>query len=158
MLIIYHGKAGKSQEEFSNLSFTKSCEESPPLVHYPKPQFQIVMYAVKYAAKMADIFYNTAVNDVCVKGKYPEGYVDKLKSEGYDLSYMLEEDEKVFKEGTVDYLGVNTYERVLAKPSDSNDSEINVNNTGNSTNQGTIDIKGWFEYWYHENENSGRSQ
>lgn len=97
----------------------------------------------RFAAKMADIFYNTAVNDVCVKGEYPEGYLEKLTSEGYDLSYMLEEDEKVFKEGTVDYLGVNAYERILAKPS-GNDSEININNTGNSTNQGTIDIKGWF--------------
>ncbi|MBE6030298.1 MAG: glycoside hydrolase family 1 protein [Clostridiales bacterium] len=69
------------------------------------------------AARLADIYYNRCVNDVCIKGFYPQDFIDKLLSEGYDLSYMLEEDKPVFAEGTVDFLGVNAYNRILAKPS-----------------------------------------
>ncbi len=68
------------------------------------------------AARLADIYYNRCVNDVCIKGEYPQDFIDKLSEDGYDISYMLEEDKQVFKTGTVDFLGVNAYNRMLVKP------------------------------------------
>ena len=70
----------------------------------------------KEAARLADIYYNRSVNDVCIKGEYPKDFTDKLTEDGYDLSYMLDCDRRVFKKGTVDFLGVNAYNRILVKP------------------------------------------
>lgn len=79
------------------------------------------------AARLADIYYNRCVNDVCIKGAYPQDFIDVLAKEGYELSYMLEEDKPVFAAGKVDFLGVNAYNRMLVKPYGANeDAESSV--------------------------------
>lgn len=97
------------------------------------------------AAHLADIFFNTSVNDVCIKGAYPDDYIKKLKSSGYDLSYMLDSDREVFKAGTVDYLGVNAYCRFLVKPYTGGEEVLSINNTGDSTGSNAFEIKDWFK-------------
>ena len=67
--------------------------------------------AHRKAAHMADLFFNLCVNDVCVKGAYPQDFLNQLKKDGYDLSYMKEEDPSIFADGCVDYLGINAYNR-----------------------------------------------
>lgn len=96
------------------------------------------------AKELADIFFNTSVNDVCIKGKYPRNYIEKLQEEKYDLSYMLPEDEKDFMEGTVDYLGVNAYCRFLVKPCVNNQTNLKANNTGDSNDSEELTIANWF--------------
>lgn len=70
----------------------------------------------------------SAVNDVCVKGAYPQDFVDQLKKDGYDLSYMKEEDPSIFADGCVDYLGINAYNRYIAEPADGPETNLGVNN------------------------------
>lgn len=96
------------------------------------------------AAHMADIFFNTSVNDVCVRGCYPKDYIAKLESQGYDLSYMLESDKDIFRNGTVDYLGINAYCRFLVKPCSGKETCLVANNTGASGPKEELEIKDWF--------------
>ena len=95
------------------------------------------------AKRLADIFFNTSVNDTCIKGYYPDEYVSHLTKLGYDLSYMLEEDKEVFQEGTVDYLGVNAYCRFLVKPCSGGETKMEANNTGDSSKNEEMEIKDW---------------
>lgn len=95
------------------------------------------------AADAADLFYNRSVNDVCVKGTYPKEFTDKLRAEGYDLSYMREEDEETLKAGCVDFLGVNAYCRYLVKPCTGKGVSLSVNNTGDGKKR-EVFIEGWF--------------
>lgn len=95
------------------------------------------------AKRLADIFFNTSVNDTCIKGYYPDEYVSHLAKLGYDLSYMLEEDKEVFQEGTVDYLGVNAYCRFLVKPCSGGETKMEANNTGDSSKNEEMEIKDW---------------
>ena len=96
------------------------------------------------AIRLGDIFFNKSVNEVAVKGVYSKDFVEKLQSEGYDLSYMLEEDKEVFKRGVVDYLGVNAYDRILVKPYQGGESHMTVNNTGDATEKNEAIVKDWF--------------
>lgn len=98
----------------------------------------------KKAAHLADIFFNTSVNDVCVNGSYPKDYITQLESQGYDLSYMLESDKEIFESGTVDYLGVNAYCRFLVKPCSGKETSLVANNTGTSGPKEELEVKGWF--------------
>ena len=98
----------------------------------------------KEAANFADLFYNKSVNDICVKGKYPNEFIDKLISDGYDLSYMLEEDKQIFQKGTVDYLGINAYDRILVKPYAGGETLLTANNTGDGKTKNEATVKNWF--------------
>lgn len=95
------------------------------------------------AAHMADLFFNLSVNEVCVKGAYPKDFIQQLKADGYDISYMLSEDESVFREGTVDYLGINAYNRYIAEPPEGQETILGVNNTGDGKKK-KFQIGGWF--------------
>ena len=99
--------------------------------------------AHRKAAHMADLFFNLCVNDVCVKGAYPQDFVDQLKKDGYDLSYMKEEDPSIFADGCVDYLGINAYNRYIAEPADGPETNLGVNNTGDGKKT-KFQIGNWF--------------
>lgn len=92
----------------------------------------------------ADLFYNRCVNDVSVLGEYPQDFIDMLSKE-YDLSYMLEQDKLIFKEGVVDYLGINAYDRTLVKPYTTGETCMIANNTGDGVTKNSTVIKNWFE-------------
>lgn len=96
------------------------------------------------AKRLGELFFNRSVNDVCVKGVYPKEFLDKLAEEGYDLSYMKAEDQIVLKNGVVDFLGVNAYDRLLVKPYRGGESRMIVNNTGDSSGKNETVIKNWF--------------
>lgn len=98
----------------------------------------------KEAIYMADLFYNRCVNEVSVNGVYSQGFIDKLKSDGFDLSYMLEEDKETFIKGKVDYLGINAYDRTLVKPYSGGETVMTANNTGDGKTKNETIIKGWF--------------
>lgn len=48
-------------------------------------------------------------------------------------------------EGTVDFLGLNVYERAVVKPYTSGETCLKINNTGKSKDKTSIIVKGWFE-------------
>lgn len=100
--------------------------------------------AYREAARRADLFFNRSVNDVCVRGEQPEGFLDLLIADGCDLSYIQPEDGEIFRAGTVDYLGVNAYDRVLVKPYESGETCLKVNNTGREEDLGRVQVKDWF--------------
>ncbi|MCY8311000.1 glycoside hydrolase family 1 protein [Bacillus vallismortis] len=68
------------------------------------------------AGEIADAFFNRSFLDPSVKGEFPKGLVEILKSEGFVPDYK-KEDLEVIKHNTVDLLGVNYYQprRVKAK-------------------------------------------
>lgn len=97
------------------------------------------------AKENADLFFNRSVNDVCVYGFYPDEFSRKLISSGMDVSYMLEEDKHVFQTGTVDFLGINAYDRILVKPYTEGETVLTNNNTGTGDAPKAV-IKDWFEF------------
>ncbi len=105
------------------------------------------------AAENADLYYNDCVGDPVVKGWFSEKLIAKMRASGVDLSYVLEGDEAVFRAGTVDFLGLNSYVRHLVKPYTDGESTVFMNNKGkkNAINHGRTIIKNWFEVDYGPN-------
>lgn len=68
------------------------------------------------AAKFADDFFNNSFLDPAIKGEFPKYLENKLKEDGV-LWEAIEEELKIIKENTIDFLGVNYYQprRVKAK-------------------------------------------
>lgn len=97
------------------------------------------------AKENADLFFNRSVNDVCVYGQYPEIFIQKLVDDGVDISYMIEEDKNIFQTGTVDFLGINAYDRILVKPYTGGETILTNNNTGTGDAPKAV-IKDWFEF------------
>lgn len=97
------------------------------------------------AKENADVFYNKFVNDICVNGIVPERFFELMQDQGEDLDYMLEEDLHVFKNGTVDFLGINAYSRIIVQAYDGNETVMVTNNTGDKKSKNRTAIRGWFE-------------
>lgn len=118
------------------------------LVYTPSSvQIRVDNEAYRQAAENAELYYNTAVSDVIVKGWFPEKLIAKMQASGLNLDYVKAEDKAVFQAGIVDFLGVNSYNRVLVKPYTAGESTMFMNNKGkqNKTNHASSIIKGWFE-------------
>lgn len=98
--------------------------------------------AYEKAAYHAELFYNRCVNDVAVNGVIPEDLIAKI-SEDHDVSYILEEDKKIFAQGIVDFLGINAYYRMLVKPYTEGETCFKKNNTGDGSKHRDV-VKGWF--------------
>lgn len=100
--------------------------------------------AYQQAKIWGDLFFNRSVNDICIKGEYPIDFIEKLKKDGHDLKYMLKEDQEVFLNGTVDFLGLNAYDRICVKPYEKGETSLNVNNTGKASEKHYNIVKNWF--------------
>lgn len=101
--------------------------------------------AYREARENAEYFYNRCVNDTCILGTMPQGFVDRIVADGCDRSYALPGDEEIFRAGTVDYLGVNAYSRYLVKPYTTGETCLKASNTGKKGDRSTAVVKGWFE-------------
>jgi len=79
---------------------------------YPRSNIE----ADLYASKVANSIFNNSFLDPAVKGKFPELLV-KLLKEDEVLWESTEEEMRIIKENTIDFLGVNYYQprRVKAK-------------------------------------------
>jgi beta-glucosidase/6-phospho-beta-glucosidase/beta-galactosidase len=105
----------------------------------------------KWAMRMADNVNNNWVTDTAVNGEFPADLVENL-AKTHDLSFAKEADRAVFKDGKVDFLGINYYCRSLVRPYVSGETMRFINNTGKNNASGTADgfkrlmvIKGLFE-------------
>ncbi len=93
----------------------------------------------------ADLFFNRSVNDTCVLGKWPEEFLEKLKADNYDLSWIKKNDAEIFSQGKVDFLGVNAYDRILVKPYHGKETVLTNNNTGDGEIPKNM-IANWFQF------------
>ena len=100
--------------------------------------------ANREARDAADLFFNRCVNDVCILGHIPNGMAGRLAADGCDTSYVLPGDAELLASGTVDFLGVNAYERELVKPSDGSPTNLAPNNTGRPEDNHEKTVRGWF--------------
>ena len=76
------------------------------------------------AANIADLVFNRSFLDTAVKGQFPEELVTLLKEENV-LWESTDEEMKIIKENTIDFLGVNYYQprRIKAKETAFDDSK-----------------------------------
>ncbi len=98
------------------------------------------------AIRYADNYCNNWVLDTAAKGEIPSDMLEKLATEGIDLSFLKDEDLAIIKRNKVDFLGLNYYSRTLVKAYTEGETTLIVNNTG-SKGKGTSKtiIKNWFE-------------
>lgn len=83
----------------------------------------------RHAVMLADQFYNGIILGPAMRGEFPKEIVEEL-AKTYDFSFMKEEDQAVFKAGTVDFLGLNYYNRSYIRPYVSGESMVVSNNQG----------------------------
>ncbi|HIY57218.1 MAG TPA: glycoside hydrolase family 1 protein [Candidatus Tetragenococcus pullicola] len=100
----------------------------------------------KQAMRDADNYYNNWVLDPAILGIFPKDLLEKLISSGIDLSFIQENDSQIFKENTVDFIGLNYYARVIIAPYKEGETVLSVNNSGKSAKGSSkIVVKDWFE-------------
>ena len=90
--------------------------------------------ACQFAVQMADHIMNNWVLDTAFKGYFPQQLLDELAKQ-YDLSFMKEEHRAIFDKGTLDFVGLNYYNRAYIRPYTTGESFVLVNNSG-SKNSG----------------------
>ena len=99
----------------------------------------------RIAMRFADNYANNWVLDTAATGELPIDLLTDLNRR-FDLSYITPEKLAVLREGTVDFLGLNYYSRVLVKPYTDGETSLVVNNSGKAfKGSQRVVIKGWFE-------------
>ncbi|MBU3107770.1 glycoside hydrolase family 1 protein [Clostridium gasigenes] len=98
------------------------------------------------ASNIADMFFNRMFLDPAVNGTFPEELVEIFKKDNimWDCS---EEENKIIKENTVDYLGVNYYQpsRIMARKTEFVEKSV-ASNEREESNDGS----GWMPEKYFE--------
>lgn len=79
--------------------------------------------------ELADFFYNTLILEPCLLGKLPDNLEEMKKKFGFMLLHDPDE-EKIFKDGVGDYIGLNLYNRQYVKHWTKGESEVFHNNRG----------------------------
>lgn len=83
----------------------------------------------KQAMQIADDCINNWVLDTAVKGYFPDSLLSSL-GKTYDFSFMEESHKALFRSGTIDFIGLNYYDRALIRPYSGGESMVGYNNTG----------------------------
>ena len=98
------------------------------------------------AMRHADNYCNNWQVDTACLGEFPSDMVDKLKEQGYDLSFAKEEELQIIRENTVDFIGINYYSPMYVKPYTDGETLVKTNNQGKNY-KGDLRsvVKGWFE-------------
>lgn len=96
--------------------------------------------------RKADLFYNLVTLDTAIKGELPSDFVSLLEESGIDHGFVHPQDADVFRNGTVDFLGMNVYNRMYLTDYSEGPTMVFHNNrgVGSKTREG-IRIEGWFE-------------
>ncbi|MBQ2231911.1 MAG: glycoside hydrolase family 1 protein [Erysipelotrichaceae bacterium] len=100
-------------------------------------------FRTKIAMRYADNYANNWILDTAAKGEIPFDLLCVL-SKDFDISFIRDEQLKIIKENTVDFLGLNYYSHILVKPYTEGETSLVVNNSGKG-GKNTVVIKGWFE-------------
>lgn len=81
------------------------------------------------AVFLADQFYNGIILDPVMNGEYPKEIIEEL-SKQYDFRFITEKDKALLKQGLVDFLGLNYYNRSYIRPYVDGPSMVAHNNHG----------------------------
>lgn len=104
------------------------------------------------AVRNADNYANNWVCDPACKGEFPKDMVEKIKSQGFDLSFVKQEDLDVIARNRVDFLGCNYYGPVFVKVNEEGDTCFVTNNSGARFKGKVINrVKDWYEYTKNPN-------
>lgn len=99
----------------------------------------------KIAMRFADNYANNWILDTAATGELPIDLLTDLNRR-FDLSYITPDKLQALREGTVDFLGLNYYARVLVRPYTDGETQLVVNNSGSAfKGSQRVVIKGWFE-------------
>ena len=103
----------------------------------------------QFAIRMADNVLNNWVLDPAVYGYFPQDFINEIEKY-FPLDFMKEEYKKIFKEGIVDFLGINYYTRAFVKPYTDGETCFNENNLGVRQKDSVVstklmNVKGMFE-------------
>ena len=99
----------------------------------------------KIAMRFADNYANNWILDTAATGELPIDLLTDLNRR-FDLSYITPDKLQALREGTVDFLGLNYYSRVLVRPYTDGETQLVVNNSGSAfKGSQRVVIKGWFE-------------
>jgi len=105
----------------------------------PNTQNEDFVYSV------ADFFYNRMILVPSLEGKLPDE-LEEMKKHFNFLLYQDPEDEEIFRNGIVDYLGLNLYNRQFVKDWEKGETKVFHNNRGaDSNNLEGIRLEGLFE-------------
>lgn len=104
----------------------------------------------QFAVRMADNVLNNWVLEPAVNGCFPQDFMTELEMH-FPLDFVKKQNDMIFKEGTVDFLGINYYTRAFVKPYTDGETCFNENNSGVRQEDGHIvskklmNVKGMFE-------------
>lgn len=96
------------------------------------------------AASLADGFLNRWFIDPAIKGEYPKDIWDFYKEKNL-LPEHTDEELKLFKEDTIDFIGVNYYYPHFAS-ADATEDAYHLNTSGNKNEDCKFSIKGVFKF------------
>lgn len=116
------------------------------IVHSYSPVFGVDdSIETKQAIRNADLFFNDWVLSTAALGVIPQDLIEKV-SDKYSLEVIKDGDLELFKNNTVDFLGLNYYDRALVKPYTEGETILTVNNAGSAAQGSTkVVVKDWFE-------------
>lgn len=108
--------------------------------------------ACDFAVRMAEHVMNDWVLEPALKGSFPQDLMEEL-TKYYDLSFMKQEQKAIFRQGTLDFIGLNYYNRACIRPYTTGESFVLVNNSGRRSDGMQTDgdvkrmmvVKGLFE-------------
>lgn len=104
-----------------------------------------------YVYNHAELFHNKFVLDMCVLGKIPRQLEQFLQETGYDTSFINYDDEAILAQGTVDFLGINSYQRFYVTDS-TGETVVTHNNRGKASKEKeAMKLKDWFDNTDAEN-------
>ena len=105
--------------------------------------------ASKIAQRKADNYFNNWVLDPPFLGKFPEDFFEDLVKKGIELDFIMENDNLIFKNGIVDFCGINYYSRSLIRAAGEGELLLKSNNLGirEEINEPRVVVRipGWFE-------------
>lgn len=94
----------------------------------------------------ADMFYNGIILNTALKGELPGAFIPFLYEMNVDPSFIKFEDALVFKNGLVDFMGMNVYNRFYVTDYSEGETEVFHNNKGaRSKMKEGIRIKNMYE-------------
>ncbi|MGN1343397.1 MAG: glycoside hydrolase family 1 protein [Traorella sp.] len=100
----------------------------------------------KQAIRNADNYCNNWQVETAALGEFPKDMVEKLKGQGYDLSFASKDELEIIKNYTVDFVGLNYYSPQYVMPYQKGETIVKFNNQGSKYkgNLHTV-VKEWFE-------------
>lgn len=145
-LVCYHNMVGnaKAVREFRRLGLTSKIGIVSSGAARADVRFQTPEYLE--AKRIANMMFHGWLIGAAVKGEFPEEIFGILEGLGVNLDFVRDDDLRLIKDNTVDFIGDNVYARKLVKPYESGENGMTVNNDPHNCSQlEGVTLKGLFQ-------------